>query len=64
MDCGHVVIGEMSFIKDSNSRKLLENVLSFREPKTINFVKICESIINDVKLILGSWSEKGKNQYR
>lgn len=59
-DCGHVVTGDVKFVKHDALRSLLEKGPSYKEPKTIDFDKNCISVISNVKEILEPWSRKEK----
>ena len=59
-DCGHVVTGDVSFVKHDALRSLLEKGPSYKEPRTIDFDKNCKTVIDNVRAILEPWSKKEK----
>ena len=56
--CGHVVTGDIGFVKHKALRNLLTKGPFYREPRTFDFDK--SIYISNVELILYKWIKKEK----
>ena len=59
-DCGHVVTGDISIFRNCKLREVMSKGPLFREPKSIDFDAIHRSILDNVAVLIQSWSTKEK----
>ena len=55
---GHVITGDLNFVKDTNTRTLFSYGPSHRIPKSNNWDKIYQNIRNSINDCITTWSNK------
>ena len=57
-DCNHVVTGDIGIFKSSKLRDILSKGPLYREPRTIEFEVIHDSILGNMSEVIQTWSTK------